>query len=93
MINGYCSTTEAAQKLGVSIDTVKRMCNDGRITGWQADTLYQWQRWKSTLYQWSRQQRWKRQLWHDGATAGRPAETTTVKVAYFNKHYITEIEL
>ena len=33
MINGYCSTTEAAQKLGVSIDTVKRMCNDGRITG------------------------------------------------------------
>jgi len=32
-MNGYYTTTEAAQKLGVSIDTVKRMCNDGRLEG------------------------------------------------------------
>lgn len=29
----YYTTTQAASKLGVSVDTVKRMCSDGRLNG------------------------------------------------------------
>lgn len=33
MQGDYYTTTEAAGLLDISVDTVKRMCNDGRIAG------------------------------------------------------------
>lgn len=33
MAEGYYTTTQAAAQLGVSVDTVTRMCRDGRIDG------------------------------------------------------------
>jgi len=38
---GYYTTTQAAEKLGVSVYTVIRMCSDGRISG-AVQTLQKW---------------------------------------------------